>query len=145
MELKSTHFDMTDPFARPTHLAGEAERRLLAMPAARRQEILAEYLPPVTVEPPRSIYMPVATTRFPVEERRPPQAEPTSMPTVIFRPRRIQRPLSRKEWLLLVALRLTLSLRREARKQFRLKLKATRRFLRRVLPRRKPMRGRTAR
>lgn len=145
MELNSTHFDMTDPFARPTRLAGEVERRLLAMPAARRQEILADYLPPVTAEPPRPIPMPVTTTRFPVEARPLPQAAPASTPTVIFRPRRIRRPLARQEWLLLVTLRLALRLRREARKQLRLKLKATRRLMRRVLPHRKPMRGARAR
>lgn len=145
MELKSTHFDMTDPFARQEHLARKVERHLLAMPAARRQEILAEYLPPVTVEPPRFAPMPVATTRFPVEERPPLQAEHVSMPTTIFRPRRIRRQLTRQEWLLLVTLRLALRLHREARKQFRLKLKATHRLLRRVLPRRKPIRGARAR
>lgn len=145
MELKSSQFDMTDPFARQEHLAKVIERHLLAMPAARRQAILAEYLPPIMAEPPRLISMQVSTTRFPMEARPLPQAAPVSMPTVIYRPRRIRRPLTRQEWLLLVALRLALRLRREARKQFRLKLKATHHLLRRVLPRRKPMRGRTAR
>lgn len=145
MELKSTQFDMTDPFARQEGLARKVERHLLAMPAARRQAILADFLPPIMAEPPRLISMQVTTPRFPMEARPLPQAAPVSMPTVIFRPRRIRRPLTRQEWLLLVALRLAIRLRRTARKQIRLNLKATRRFLRRVLPRPKPLRGARAR
>ncbi|MDP2433141.1 MAG: hypothetical protein Q8O33_14095 [Pseudomonadota bacterium] len=141
MELKSTQFDMTDPFARQEVLARKVERHLLAMPAARRQAILADFLPPIMAEPPRLISMPVTTTRFPMEAQPLPQAAPVSMPTVIYRPRRIRRPLTRQEWLLLVTLRLALRLHRAARKQVHLKLKASRRFMRRALQRHRAIRG----
>ncbi|MDP1904524.1 MAG: hypothetical protein Q8M09_09815 [Pseudomonadota bacterium] len=144
MELKSTQFDMTDPFTRQEHLAREVERHLLAMPEARRQPLLARALPPVMIGQVQPVETRVHFATVPVPEWPLGQAMP-AQPTVIFRPRRIRRPLARQEWLLLVTLRLVLRLRSEARRQLRLKLKATRRLMRRVLPHRKPMRGARAR
>jgi hypothetical protein len=134
MELKSTQFDMTDPFARPTRLAGEAERRILAMPAARRQQIFAEYLSPAATTEVQWVEMPVQTRPFPVETWRPAHVAPLSQPTVTYRPRRIRRPLSRQEWLRLVAMRPACRLMRLARRQLRQAAKRTRRLMRHTLP-----------
>lgn len=134
MELKSSQFDMTNPFARPTRQTLEIERRLMAMPAARRQEILADYLPPVTSEVAHAVEMSVQTTPFPVEEWRSAPVTPATRPTVIYRPRRVSQP-STWQWRLIVAgIRL-------ARKQARLTLKASRRLLRRALRHHRAMRG----
>lgn len=134
MELKSTQFDMTDPFARQEGLAREVERHLLAMPETRRQQLLVRALPPVMAVQSQPVETRVhfATVRVP---EWPLGQEAPAQPTVIFRPRRIQRPLSRPEWLRLVATRLARWLGRSARKQFHHMRKASRRFLRRVFRR----------
>ncbi len=134
MEFKSSQFDMTDPFARPTRLAGNAERRILAMSTAHRQQIIAEYLPPAATTTVQWVETPVQTRPFPVETWRPSLVAPLSQPTVIYRPRRIQRPLSRLEWLRLVTMRLVHRLVRSARRPLRQAAKRTRRLMRRTLP-----------
>lgn len=140
MELKSLQFDMTDPFARQERLAKVVERHLLAMPADHRQQLLARVLPPVMAVQTTPVETRVHFATAPVAEW--PRGQDTpAQPTVIFRPRRIRRPLSRPEWLLLVTLRLALRLHRAARKQVHLKLKASRRFMRRALQRHRAIRG----
>jgi hypothetical protein len=141
MEFKSSQFDMTDPFARHEHLAKVVERHWLAMPKARQQTILADYLSPVTTTQTKWVETPLQTRPFPVETWQPASAAPVSQPTVICRPRRIRRPLAKREWLLLVAMRLASELRRSARKQIFHTLKTSRRFLRRTLRRHLARRG----
>jgi hypothetical protein len=133
MELKSSQFDMTDPFARQERLAKVVERHLLAMPADRRQQLLARALPPVMAVQTPPVETRVHFATVPVAERPLGQATPMQ-PTVIYRPRRIRRPLSRPEWLRLVALRLAHRLMRSARRQLRQAAKRARRFVRRTLP-----------
>lgn len=133
MKFKSSQFDMTDPFARHARLTKEVERRLMAMPAARRQEILADYLPPVTSEVAHAVEMPLQTTPFPVEEWRPVQVASDTRPTVIYRPRRAMHPLP-WQWRLIVAgIRLSRRLQRATRRQLKLASKRTRRLIRRAL------------
>lgn len=131
MELKSSQFDMTDPFARQERLAKVVERHLLAMPADHRQQLLARVLPPVMAVQTTPVETRVHFATAPVAEW--PRGQDTpAQPTVIFRPRRIRRPLSRSEWLRLVALRLARSLRRVMRRQLRLTARSARRFIRRA-------------
>lgn len=68
-----------------------------------------------------------------------------SPPTVVYRPRRVARDFTWQWRLIVIGIRLGRRLRRVARKQWRQTLKASRRFIRRVLPRQKPMRGARAR
>ncbi len=65
----------------------------------------------------------------------------SSLPTVIYRPRRVARHVTWQWRLIVIGIRLGRRLQRVARKQLRQSLKASRRFLRRVLPRPKAMRG----
>ncbi len=131
MELKSSQFDMTDPFARQERLAKVVERHLLAMPADHRQQLLARVLPPVMAVQTTPVETRVHFATAPVAEW--PRGQDTpAQPTVIFRPRRIRRPLSRSEWLRLVALWLARSLRRVMRRQLRLTARSARRFIRRA-------------
>lgn len=64
-----------------------------------------------------------------------------SPPTVVYRPRRMARDVAWQWRLIVIGIRLGRRLRRVARKQWRQMLKASRRFIRRVLPRHQPMRG----
>lgn len=131
MELKSAQFDMTDPFARQEVLARKVEQHLLAMPADRRQQLLARALPPVITAQAQPVETRVHFATAPVAEW-PLGQEAPAQPTVIFRPRRIRRPLSRPEWLRLVTLRLANRLRRAARQQLLLTARRARRFIRRA-------------
>jgi len=131
MEFKSTQFDMTDPLVRQERLSKVVERHLLAMPVDRRQQLLARALPPVITAQAQPLETRVHFATVPVPEW-PIGQESPAQPTVIFRPRRIRRPLSRLEWLRLVALRLTHWLMRLARRQLRLTAKRTRWFIRRA-------------
>ncbi len=131
MELKSSQFDMTDPFDRQEHLAKVVERHLLAMPETRRQQLMTRALPPVITTQAQPVETRVHFATVPVPEL-PLGQEAPAQPTMIFRPRRIRRSLTKPEWLRLVALRLVSRMRRAARRQLRLTAKHARRFIRRA-------------
>lgn len=69
----------------------------------------------------------------------------SSLPTVVYRARRVARDVTWQWRLIVIGIRLGRRLRRQARKQLRQTLKVSRRFIRRVLPRRNAMREARAR
>ena len=69
----------------------------------------------------------------------------SSLPTVVYRPRRVARDVT-WQWRLIVAgIRLTRIVRKSAKQQMKQFNKLQRRMIRRVLPVKKPMRGARAR
>ena len=70
---------------------------------------------------------------------------PSSLPTAVYRPRRVARAVTWQWRLTVIGIRLGRRLHRVAKKQLRQTLKASRRIIRRVLPRHKAMRGARAR
>ena len=52
MEIPSTRFDATDPFAQAKLQMRQAETVLRQMPQAQREQLLAEVLPPMPMHRP---------------------------------------------------------------------------------------------
>ena len=70
---------------------------------------------------------------------------PSSLPTAVYRPRRVARAVTWQWRLTVIGIRFGRRLHSVAKKHLRQTLKSSRRFLRRVLPRRNVMRGARAR
>ena len=146
MEIHSTRFDMTDPFAQAKLQMKRAETVLRQMPSAQREQVLAEMLPPMPMHRPApAIEQAVTMVTVKVEEwDGGPVARPaTSM--MFRRPRRIVGYIP-WQWRWIVAgIRLTRIVRKSAKQQMKQFNKLQRQMIRRVLPRQKAMRGARAR
>jgi hypothetical protein len=146
MEIPSTRFDATDPFAQAKLQMRQAKTVLRQLPQVQREQLLAESLPSLPVRRSSPAIEPAVTmVTVKVEDRDGgPVARPTA-PMMIRRPRRIVGHIPWQQVWIAAGIRFGRRLRRVAWKQLRLTLKTSRRFLRRVLPRRKAMRGARAR
>lgn len=145
MEIKSTQFDMSDPFAQLKQRVTTAETYLRQMPPAQREQLLAEMLPAMPVHRPPAIASAATMVTVKVEEWDGGPVEQRSQPTVILRPRRVARHIP-WQWRLIVAgIRLTRIMRKSAKQQMKQFNKLQRQMIRRVLPRHQPMRGARAR
>lgn len=146
MEIPSTRFDATDPFAQAKLKMRQAETVLRQMPPAQREQLLAEMLPPMPMHRlSPAIESPVTTVTVKVEEWDGGPLVQRATSTSVPRPPRIARHIPWQWRLIVVGIRLGRRLRRASRKQLRQTIKTSRRFLRRVLPRQKAMRGARAR
>ena len=146
MEIHSTRFDMTDPFAQAKLQMKRAETVLRQMPSAQREQLLAEMLPPMPMHRPSSTIEPAETmVSVKVEEwNGGPVARPAT-PMMARRPRRIVGHIP-WQWRWIVAgIRLTRIVRKAAKQQMKQFNKLQRQMIRRVLPRRNAMRGARAR
>lgn len=146
MEIPSTRFDMTNPFAQVRQQMNHAETVLRQLPPAQREQLLAELLPSTparrsspAVEPAVTMVT-VKTDDWdggPVVQR--------AASTPVLRPRRIARHIP-WQWRWIVAgIRLTRIVRKSAKQQMKQFNKLQRQMIRRVLPRRNAMRGARAR
>ena len=142
MEIHSTRFDMTDPFAQAKLQMKRAETVLRQMPSAQQEQVLAEMLPPIPVHRPSPVIEPAVTmVSVKVEEWDVGPVVQQRYPTVVLRPRRIARHIP-WQWRWIVAgIRLTRMVRKSAKQQMKQFNKLQRQMIRRVLPRHKPMRG----
>ena len=146
MEIHSTRFDMTDPFAQAKLQMKRAETVLRQMPSAQREQLLAEMLPPMPMHRPSPAIEPAVTmVTVKVEDWDGGPVARAAAPMMIRRPRRIAGYIPWQWVWIVTGIRFGRRLRRSAAKQLRLTLQASRRFLRRVLPRQKAMRGARAR
>ena len=146
MEIKPTQLDMTNPFALLQQRVNQVDTVLLQMPPALREQLLAEMLPPMPMHRPSPpIEQAVTMVTVKVEEWDGGSVVQRAASTPVLRPRRIARHIPWQWRLIVIGIRLGRRLRRVARKQWRQMLKASRRFIRRVLPRHKAMRGARAR
>ena len=146
MEIPSTRFDATDPFAQAKLQMKQAETILQKMPSAQRQQLLAEMLPPMPMHRPAPAIEPAVTmVTVKVEDWDGGPVARAAAPMMIRRPRRIAGYIPWQWVWIVTGIRFGRRLRRSAAKQLRLTLQASRRFLRRVLPRQKAMRGARAR
>jgi hypothetical protein len=146
MEIPSTRFDATDPFAQAKLQMRQAETVLRQLPPVQRQQLLAEMLPPMPMHRPSPAIEPAVTMVTvkaddwdggPVVQR--------AAATPVLRPRRIARHIP-WQWRLIVAgIRLTRIVRKSAKQQIKQFNKLQRQMMRRVLPRHKAMRGARAR
>ena len=146
MEIKSTQFDMTNPFAPLQQRVHQVETVLRQMPSAQREQLLAEMLPPMPMHRPSSTIEPAETmVSVKVEEwNGGPVARPAT-PMMARRPRRVTRHIP-WQWRLIVAgIRLTRIVHKSAKQQMKQFNKLQRQMIRRVLPRRNAMRGARAR
>ena len=146
MEIHSTRFDMTDPFAQAKLQMKRAETVLRQMPSAQREQVLAEMLPPMPMHRPApAIEQAVTMVTVKVEEwDGGPVARPAA-PMMIRRPRPVARHIP-WQWRWIVAgIRLTRIVRKSAKQQMKQFNKLQRQMIRRVLPRQKAMRGARAR
>ncbi|MBS3936259.1 MAG: hypothetical protein KGZ43_08800 [Sulfuritalea sp.] len=146
MEIPSTRFDMTNPFAQVRQQMNHAETVLRQLPPAQRAQLLAELLPPIPARRSSPAIEPAVTMVTvkaddwdggPVVQR--------TASTPVLRPRRIARHIPWQWRLIVVGIRLTRIVRRAARKQVKQFNKLQRQMMRRVLPRHRPMRGARAR
>jgi hypothetical protein len=146
MEIPSTRFDMTDPFAQAKLQMRQAETVLRQLPPAQQEQLLAESLPSIPVRRSSPAIEPAVTmVTVKVDDWDGGPVGRATAPMMIRRPRRIVGHIP-WQWVWIVAgIRLGRRLRRVTRKQLRQTLKTSRRFLRRVLPRHKAMRGARAR
>lgn len=146
MEIPSTRFDMTHPFAQVKQQMKQAESALRQLPAAQQEQLLAELLPSIPAQPSSPAVEPAMTMMaVKTEDWDGGPVAPRTAPTTALRPRRVARPIP-WQWRLIVAgIRLSRRLRRATRRQLRQAIKRTRRLMRRVLPRHRPMRGARAR
>lgn len=146
MEIKSTQFDMTNPFAPLQQRMNQVETVLRQMPSAQREQLLAEMLPPTPVRRPSPAIEPAVTmVTVKVDEWDGGPVVQQRYPTAVLRPRRIIGYIP-WQWRWIVAgIRLTRIMRKSAKQQIKQFNKLQRQMIRRVLPRHKPMRGATAR
>ena len=146
MEIPSTRFDATDPFAQAKLQMRQAETVLRQLPSAQRDQLLAEVLPPIPMHRPSPAIEPAVTmVTVKVEEWDGGPTARASARMLIRRPRRIVGTIP-WQWRLIVAgIRLTRIVRRAARQQMKQFNKLQRQMMRRVLPRRNAMRGARAR
>jgi hypothetical protein len=146
MEIPSTRFDATDPFAPAKLQMKQAETVLRQMPSAQREQLLAEVLPPMPMHRPSPAIEPAVTmVTVKVEEWDGGPVVARSQPTAIYRPRRIARHIP-WQWRWIVAgIRLTRIMCKSAKQQMKQFNKLQRQMIRRVLPRHKAMRGARAR
>jgi hypothetical protein len=146
MEIPSTRFDATDPFAQTKLQMKNAETVLRQMPPEQREQLLAEMLPPMPMHRPSSTIEPAVTmVSIKVEDwDGGPVARPAT-PMMARRPRRIVSTIP-WQWRWIVAgIRLTRMMRKSAKQQMKQFNKLQRQMIRRVLPRQKAMRGARAR
>lgn len=145
MEIKSTQFDMSDPFAQIKQRVTTAETYLRQMPPAQREQLLAEMLPAMPAYRPPAVESAVTMVTVKVDEWDGGQIVQRPQPTVILRPRQVARHIP-WQWRLIVAgIRLTRIMRKSAKQQMKQFNKLQRQMIRRVLPRHKAMRGARAR
>jgi len=146
MEIPSTRFDATDPFAQAKLQMRQAESVLRQMPSAQREQLLAEVLPPMPMHRPSPATDPAVTmVTVKVEDwDGGPVARPAT-PVMFRQPRRIVGYVP-WQWRWIVAgIRLTRIMRKSAKQQMKQFNKLQRQMIRRVLPRHKAMRGARAR
>lgn len=146
MEIPSTRFDATDPFAQAKLQMRQAETVLRQLPTAQREQLLAEVLAPMPMYRPSPAIEPAVTMVTVKVEDWDGDAPPhTPSPMVMRRPRRIVGAIP-WQWRLIVAgIRLTRIVRKSAKQQLKQFNKLQRQMIRRVLPRHKAMRGARAR
>jgi len=145
MEIKSSQFDMSDPFAQVKQRVTSAETFLRQMPPAQREQLIAEMLPAMPAHRLPAAESAVQMVTVKVEEWDGGPVVQQSQPTVIIRPRRAARHIP-WQWRLIVAgIRLTRIMRKSAKQQMKQFNKLQRQIIRRVLPRRNAMRGARAR
>lgn len=146
MEIPSTRFDATDPFAQAKLQMKQAETVLRQMPSAQREQLLAEMQASIPVRQSSPAIEPAVTMMtVKVDEWDGGPAAKATAPMMIRRPRRVvgQVPW---QWRLIVAgIRLTRIVRKSAKQQMKQFNTLQRQMMRRVLPRHKPMRGARAR
>lgn len=146
MEIKSTQFDMTNPFAPLQQRMNQVETVLRQMPPAQREQLLAEIQPPMPMHRPSpAIEHAVTMVTVKVEEwdGGPVVQRAASMP--VLRPRRIARHIPWKWRWIVAGIRLTRIVRKSAKQQMKQFNKLQHQMIRRVLPRHKAMRGARAR
>lgn len=146
MEIKSTQFDMTNPFAPLQQRVNQVETALRQMPSAQREQLLAEMPPPMPMHQPSPAIEPAVTmVTIKVEEWDGGPVAQQRHPIAVLRPRRIVGYIP-WQWRWIVAgIRLTRILRKSAKRQVKQFNKLQRQMFRRVLPRRNAMRGARAR
>lgn len=146
MEIPSTRFDATDPFAQAKLQMRQAETVLRQMPPVQREQLLAELLPPIPVRQSSPAIEPAVTmVTVKVEEWDGGPVAKATAPVMMRRPRRIVGTVP-WQWRLIVAgIRLTRIVRKSAKQQMKQFNKLQRQMIRRVLPRQKAMRGARAR
>ena len=146
MEIPSTRFDATDPFAQAKLQMRQAETVLRQMPSAQREQLLAEILPPMPMHRPSPAIEPAVTmVTVKVEDWDGGPVVQQRYPTAVLRPRRIVGYIP-WQWRWIVAgIRLTRAMRKSAKQQMKQFNKLQRQMIRRVLPRHKAMRGARAR
>lgn len=146
MEIHSTRFDMTDPFAQAKLQMKKAETVMRQLPPAQREQLLAEMLPPMPMHRPSPAIEPAVTmVSVKVEEWDGGSVVQQRYPTAVLRPRRIVGYIP-WQWRWIVAgIRLTRIVRKSAKQQMKQFNKLQRQMIRRVLPRRNAMRGARAR
>lgn len=146
MEIPSTRFDMTNPFAQARQQMNHAETVLRQLPPAQREQLLAELLPSIPAQRSSPAIEPAVTmVTVKVEDWDGGPVVQRAATTPVLRPRRIARHIP-WQWRLIVAgIRLTRIVRRATRQQMKQFNKLQRQMMRRVLPRHRPMRGARAR
>lgn len=145
MEIKSTQFDMTNPFAPLKQRVHQVETVLRQISPAQREQLLAEMLPPMPMHRPSAIESAVTMVTVKVEEWDGGPVVQQRYPTTALRPRRIVGYIP-WQWRWIVAgIRLTRMMRKSVKQQMKQFNKLQRQMIRRVLPRRNAMRGARAR
>ena len=146
MEIKSTQFDMTNPFAPLQQRVNQVETVLRQMPPAKREQLLAEMLPAMPMHRhSQVIEQAVTMVTVKVEEWDGGPVIQHRYPIAVLRPRRIVGYIP-WQWRWIVAgIRLTRMMRKSAKQQMKQFNKLQRQMIRRVLPRHKAMRGARAR
>jgi hypothetical protein len=146
MEIPSTRFDATDPFAQAKLKMKQAEAVLRQLPPVQREQLLAEMLPPMPMHRPSPTIEPAVTmVTVKVEEWDGGPTARANVPMMTRRPRRLVGNIP-WQWRWIVAgIRLTRIVRKSAKQQMKQFNKLQRQMIRRVLPRHKAMRGARAR
>jgi hypothetical protein len=146
MEIPSTRFDATDPFAQAKLQMKQAETVLRQLPSVQREQLLADLQPSIPVrQSSPAIDQPVTMVTVKVEEWDGGPVVQQRYPTAVLRPRRTVGTIPWQWRLIAAGIRLTRIVRKSAKQQMKQFNKLQRQIIRRVLPRQKAMRGARAR
>ena len=145
-------FDQTDPFARPkemtnqiSHWQSQNKRVPHSVPPEVLEQLADQVIAQQRVTRTPHDEQPVHLSAVEVPAWNGEKVMTSSLPVVIYRPRRVARHIPWQLRLIVAAVRLTRIMRKSAKNQMKRFNKLQRQMIRRVLPRQKAMRGATAR
>lgn len=134
MQIKSTQFDMTDPFAELKQRASRAQTLLRQLPPAQRKHVMTQLVQTLPAPRTSCTGSPVTMVTFEIERWDGGASIPSVPPALVRMPRRRFRQIPWQWRVIMTGIRVTRRLRKSVRKPLRRMIHVSRRFLHRHFP-----------